>query len=125
MLVYTMILWRLQKNDCERNAAKRPLMAIHQQDANRPFIVLEHALAANGPHIQTLIGYGMGFIINGKPAGNAALIEVMHERVVLAQITEAEHRLEDGSAHDYCFAANLPLNASHPDMRVNMIIQNF
>ena len=110
-----------KKNDCERNAAKRLLFAIHQQYTNRPFIVLEDALAANGPHIQTLIGYGLDFIINVKPAGNAALFEAMHERFVLGQVTEAEHRLEDGSARGYRFAANLALNASHPDMRVNMI----
>ena len=110
-----------KKNDCERNAAKRLLLAIHQRYANRPFIVLEDALAANGAHIQTLIGYGMDFIINVKSAGNAALFEAMHERFVLGQVTEAEHRLEDGSARGYRFAAILPLNASHLDMRVNMI----
>ena len=45
----------------------------------------------------------------------------MHERFVLCRVTEAEHRLEDGSARGYRFAANLALNASHPDIRVNMI----
>ena len=63
----------------------------------------------------------MDFIINVNPAGNAALFEAMHERFVLAQVTEAEHRLEDGSARGYRFAANLALNGSRPDMRVSMI----
>ncbi|ASJ72269.1 hypothetical protein [Granulosicoccus antarcticus] len=62
-----------KKNDCERSAAKRLLLAINQQYCNRPFVVLEDALAANDPHIQTLIGYGMDFIINTKPVGNAPL----------------------------------------------------
>ena len=110
-----------KKNDCERNAAKRLLLAIHQQYANRPFIVLEDALAANGPHIQTLIGYGMDFIINVKPAGNAALFEVMHERFLHGQVAEQEHKLEDGSTRGYRFANDLPLNGSHPELRVNMI----
>ena len=110
-----------KKNDCERNAAKRLLLAINQQYSNRPFIVLEDALAANGPHIQALIGYGMDFIINVKPVGNASLFEEMHERFLLGQVTEDEETLADGSGRGYRFAADLPLNASHPDTRVNMI----
>ena len=110
-----------KKNDCERNAAKRLLLAIHQHYANRPFIVLEDALAANGPHIQTLKGYGKDFIINIKPVGNAALFEAMHERFVLGDVTEDEERLDDGRGRGYRFATDLPLNASYPDTRVNMI----
>ncbi len=71
------------KNDCERNAAKRLLPAINQLYSNRPFTVLEDALAPNGPHIQLLIDYGMDFIINIKPVGNASLFEEMHKRFVL------------------------------------------
>ncbi len=107
------------KNDCERNAAKRLLLAINQLYSNRPFIVLEDALAANGPHIQLLTGYGMDFIINVKPVGNASLFEEMHKRFALGE--EDEERLVDGSGRGYRFAADLPLNASHPDTRVNMI----
>ncbi len=110
-----------KKNDCERNAAKRLLLAIHQLYANRPFIVLEDALAANGPHIQALMGYGMDFIINAKPVGNASLFEVMHERFLLGEVTEDEETLPDGRGRGYRFVADLPLNASHPDTRVNMI----
>ena len=109
------------KNDCERNAAKRLLLAINQLYSNRPFIVLEDALAANGPHIQLLTGYGMDFIINVKPVGNASLFEEMHKRFALGEVTEDEERLVDGSGRGYRFAADLPLNASHPDTRVNMI----
>jgi hypothetical protein len=109
------------KNDCERNAAKRLLRAINQLYSNRPFTVLEDALAANGPHIQTLFGYDMDFIINIKPVGNASLFEEMHKRFVLGEVTENEARLADGSGRGYRFAADLPLNASHPNTRVNMI----
>ncbi|WP_430882435.1 hypothetical protein, partial [Granulosicoccus sp. 3-233] len=109
------------KNDCERNAAKRLLLAINQLYSNRPFIVLEDALAANGPHIQALMGYGMEFIINIKPVGNASLFEVMHDRFLLGQVTEDEEKRVDGSGRGYRFSNDLPMNASHPDTRVNMI----
>ena len=45
----------------------------------------------------------------------------MHERFLLGQVTEGEETLADGSGRGYRFAADLPLNASHPDTRVNMI----
>ena len=109
-----------KKNDCERNAAKRLLLAIHQQYP-RQFVVLEDALSANGPHIQALIGYAMDFIINIKPVGNAPLFESMHERFLLGEVTEEEQTLDDGTGRGYRFATDLPLNASHPDTRVNMI----
>ncbi len=109
-----------KKNDCERNAAKRLLLAIHQL-YSRQFVVLEDALAANGPHIQTLIGYGIDFIINIKPMGNAPLFETMHKHFLIGEVTEEEVKLDDGTGRGYRFAADLALNASHPDTRVNMI----
>ncbi len=109
-----------KKNDCERCAAKRLRQSIHQL-YSRQFIVLEDALAANGPHIQALVGYGMDFIINIKPAGNAPLFETMHERFLLGEVTEAEDKLDDGTGRGYRFAADLPLYASHPELGVNMI----
>jgi hypothetical protein len=109
------------KNDCERNAGKRLLDALNQQYAKRSFIVLEDALAANGPHIQTLLDYAMSFIINIKPAGNATLFEHMHERCQSGNAVEAEEALDDGTRRGYRFAEDLPLNDSHSTVRVNML----
>jgi len=110
-----------KKNDCERNASKRLLAAINQGYSKRKFIVLEDALAANAPHIQLLMDCDMDFIINIKPVGNASLFDAMHERFLLKQVTEGEQTQSDGSARGYRFAADMPLNASHPNIRVNMI----
>ena len=109
------------KNDCERNAGKRLLDAIHQQYNKRRFIVLEDALAANAPHVQTLVGYGMDYIINVKPVGNASLFERMHSRFVRGEVIEDEEILDDGTRRGYRFAADFPLNDSQPDTRVNML----
>ena len=67
-------------------------------------------MGANGPHIQLLIDYGMDFIINIKPVGNASLFEEMHKRFVLGEVTEDEERLVDGSGLCYRFAADLPMS---------------
>ena len=109
------------KNDYERNAGKRLLEALNRQYSKRRFIVLEDALAANAPHIQTLIGFGMDYIINIKPVGNASLFEEMHRRFQRAQVTESEETLDDGTRRGYCFAADFALNNSHPESRVNML----
>ena len=63
----------------------------------------------------------MDFIITIKLAGNASLFQVMHERFLLGEVTELEQTRDDGSGCGYRFAAGLALNASHPDIRVNMI----
>ena len=59
--------------------------------------------AANGPHIQALMGYGMDFIISIKPVGNAPSFEVMHERSCSARSLEDEEILADGSGRGYRF----------------------
>lgn len=109
------------KNDCERNAAKRLLPSIRSQFNQRDFIVLEDALAANGPHIQLLIEQRMDYIIGVKPDGNATLVDQMHQRFLTQKCTEVEESLSDGASHGYRFANSLSLNHSYPDLKVNMI----
>ena len=109
------------KNDCERNAAKRLLHSIHSQYTKRSFVVLEDALAANGPHILALTEHELDYIIGIKPDGNAALFEQMLERLGTHSCTEAEESLADGSVRGYRFANGLALNHAYPDIRVNML----
>jgi hypothetical protein len=63
----------------------------------------------------------MDFIITIKLAGNASLFQVMHERFLLAEVTELEQTRDDGSGCGYRFTAGLALNTSHPDIRGHMI----
>lgn len=111
-----------QKNDCERNAAKRLLESIAQHYPKRRFVVVEDALAANGPHLQVLQHHGMDFIIVAKPAGNATLFEAVHERLQQGLCTEWEEAdPEAGITRGYRFTNDLPLNHSHADLRVNFL----
>jgi hypothetical protein len=109
------------KNDCERNAAKRLLHSIHAQYPQRRFLVLEDALAANGPHIQALTEHELDYIIGIKPDGNAYLFEQMLERFDTQSCTEWEETLADGSVCGYRFANELALNHTYPDLQVNML----
>jgi hypothetical protein len=43
-----------EKNDCERNAAKRFIAKLRQDHPHLKFIVTEDGLSSNAPHIETL-----------------------------------------------------------------------
>lgn len=63
------------KNDCERNAAKRLLTALRREHPHLKLIVVEDALAANGPHIRHLQGLDLRFILGAKPSDHTFLFD--------------------------------------------------
>lgn len=110
------------KNDCERNASKRLIESVAAQYPKRRFVVLEDALAANGPHINTLLEQGMDYIIVAKPGGNKALFDTLQERLQQGQTTEWEVTDEGKKlTQGYRICRDVPLNNSHPDLCVNTL----
>lgn len=110
-----------EKNDCERNAAKRLLTRVREDQPKLKLIVVEDALASNGPHIELLESLGMRYILGVKPGDHVALFEQVHE----ALNTDRCHELEmiDGPNRErgYRWINGLVLNASHPERRVNYL----
>ncbi len=47
-----------EKNDCERNAAKRFMTKLRHDHPHLGFIITEDGLSSNAPHIETLHDYG-------------------------------------------------------------------
>ena len=111
------------KNDCERNAGKRLLGSIRRQYPDRQFVVLEDALAANGPHIQQLKEHQMGFIINAKPGSNAALFNEVDRRMRRSQCIESPRGDVNAKGFEcgYRLTNNIALNDSYPDLLVNFL----
>lgn len=109
------------KNDCERNAAKRLLPRLKRDYPELRMIIVEDALAANGPHITLLKSLGYHFIIGAKPVGNAYLFEQLDAAVKTGLTQEIEVTDRQGVLHGYRFANGLRLNASHPDILVNLV----
>ncbi|MBI3420517.1 MAG: transposase [Candidatus Sungbacteria bacterium] len=105
------------KNDCERNAGKRLLARLRRNHPRLRAIIVEDALAANAPHLGELRTHDFRYIIGAKPDGNAFLFAAAAE----AQGTEHTTHSGDGTEHRFRFVNDLPLNASHTDMRVNFI----
>jgi hypothetical protein len=109
-----------EKNDCERNAAKRFLAQLRQDYPRLPFIIIEDALSANAPHIQELKRHDLRFIIGVKPGDHAYLFEFVRQKDAAGQTPRFEIEKE-GVIHRFCFINDAPLNESNADVRVNFL----
>jgi hypothetical protein len=70
------------KNDCERNAAKRFVAKLRQDHPHLKFIVPEDRLSSNAPHIETLHAYDLRYLLGVKEGDHASLFQ---------QVQAAEH----------------------------------
>ncbi len=106
------------KNDCERNAAARFIDDLRREHPHLKAIVLQDGLASNGPHIARLRRHGLRFILGAKPGDHALLFASLDASpdTRTARFTDA-----DGTRHDFRYLNGAPVNASHPDIRVNVI----
>jgi hypothetical protein len=109
------------KNDCERNAAKRLLSALRREHPHLKLIVVEDALAANGPHLQLLEELDMRFILGVKPGDHQALFAEVERQERLGHVARREVTDEQGVIHRFRFINAVPLNQSHPELLVNFL----
>jgi hypothetical protein len=111
-----------EKNDCERNAARRWLKAFRKDHPHLPIIVVEDALSSNAPHIRDLRAADCHFILGVKESDHKHLFEQFHQRRDADQIKVVE-RVEAGTGitHGYLFANGLTLNEANQDVEVNFL----
>jgi hypothetical protein len=108
------------KNDCERNAAKRLLQKIRREHPRLKLIVVEDSLASNAPHIRELIAQRMHFILGVKPGDHPFLwkhVDAAFDegRVTILSWCRGNIRCE------ISFVNRLPLNESNADLLVNFL----
>lgn len=108
------------KNDCERNAAKRLLRKIRQEHPRLGIIVVEDGLASNAPHIRELIDLRMHFILGAKPGDHEFLFNQVIAAIDDDRITTVSWKIEDGHA-EISFVNGVPLNESNRDLLVNFL----
>jgi len=108
------------KNDCERNAAKRFLKHLRADYPHIPFIIVEDALSANAPHIQELQRHNLHFILGVKPGDHAHLFDYVADAHAQGVTSEFEQTV-DGVTQRFRWLNDVPLNASHPQVRVNFL----
>jgi hypothetical protein len=108
----------MDKNDCERNAAKRFIENFRREHPFLKVIVVEDGLSSNGPHIELLEQYKMKYILGAKPGDHKFLFETMEK----SEETEYHEFVdEEGSLHQFHLINGISLNKSHPHLNVNLL----
>lgn len=107
-----------EKNDCERNAARRLLAHVRREHPHLKLLVVEDALASNGPHIELLRSLDMRFVLGVKPDGHRHLFEW-----VGATPGTRTFETEDanGLKRRYRYLNSVPLNDANFDLEVNFL----
>ena len=111
-----------EKNDCERTAAKRCLAQLRRDHPHLQVIVTEDGLSSNAPHIDTLQAYGCHYILGVKEGDHGYLFAQVRAAELAGRVQHYErHDRATGITHRFRFLNAVPLNASHPELRVNFL----
>jgi Transposase DDE domain len=111
-----------EKNDCERNAAKRFLSKLRQDHPHLKLIVTEDSLSSNAPHIRTLIDHDCHYMLGVKEGDHRYLFEQVAAAEQAGQVRYYDRDdVQSGLRHCFRFASDLPLNEANPDVRVNFL----
>jgi hypothetical protein len=111
-----------EKNDCERNAAKRFMTKLRQDHPHLKFIVTEDSLSSNAPHIETLHDAACHYILGVKEGDHTYLFNQVRAAEDAGRVTYYEqHDRAAKLVHRFRFVNDMPLNGSRTDVRVNFI----
>ena len=110
------------QNDCERNAAKRLSAKLRQDHPHLKVIVTEDSLSSNAPHIQVLHDHNVHYILGVKEGDHVSLFEHVTAAEQAGRVTYYDRDdSETGLRYRFRFVSDVPLNASHADLRVNFL----
>ena len=112
-----------EKNDCERNAARRWLRKFREDHPHLPVVLTEDALSPNAPHIRELIQHNCRFILGVKPGDHRFLFDYVEAAHAHGLTTEFERvdPTDPTITHRFRFIDEVPLNKSNLDLRVNFV----
>jgi Transposase DDE domain len=110
------------KNDCERNAAKRFVTKLRQDHPHLKFIVTEDSLSSNAPHIATLHEHDLHYILGVKEGDHTYLFQQVEAAEQAGRVTYYErHDCAAQVLHRFRFVNQVPLNASNAAVQVNFL----
>ncbi|MCF6298698.1 MAG: hypothetical protein L3J01_02350 [Thiomicrorhabdus sp.] len=105
------------KNDCERNAAKRLLSDFRREHPHLKTLVVEDGLGSNFPHLSLLDSLNIAYIIGAKPGDHKFMFEWMK-----GQEPETHTQQDaDGTQHEFRYYHDAPLNQSNENYCVNVL----
>jgi len=111
------------KNDCERNAAKRFFEKLRKDHPHLPIIITEDALSSNAPHIREAQKNNLHYILGVKEGDHSFLFERVKEARSSGQTTEFEivDKKNPEMVHRFSFLNQVSLNESNQDSLVNFL----
>jgi hypothetical protein len=111
-----------EKNDCEREAAKRLMVKLRQDHPHLKLIVTEDGLSSNAPHIQVLQDHHLHYILSVKEGDHTPLFEQVEAAERAGRVTYYDRdNAATGLFHRFRFVSDVPLNEAHTDLRVNFL----
>ena len=110
------------KNDGERNAAKRLVAKLRPDHPPLKCIVPADSLSAHAPHIETLHAYALHYLLGVKEGEHAYLFQQGQAAEHAGRVSSDErHDRAARVVHRFRFVNQGPLNAAKADVRVNVI----
>ena len=111
------------KNDCERNAARRWLEKFREDHPHLPVVITEDALSPNGPHIRDLQRHDCRFLLGVKSGDHALLFDYVEAAEAKGLVTH--HEMVDPKdpriTHRFRILDEVPLNQSNLDLEVTFV----
>jgi hypothetical protein len=111
------------KNDCELNGSRRFLTQFHADHPHLEIVLTHDAIGPNGPYIRFVQDLGYHFIFTVKESDHAHLFAQFDQTRLKGD--GGELILPDSQRRDryhyFHWANELPINASHKDVRVNLL----
>lgn len=105
------------KNDCEHSAAKRLLENLRTAHPHLKMIVVLDGLYADSVMIRLLNKLKFHFIITAREDDLKYLLEFYRSLPSRSEVAESNTNIE----RTYTYANQIPLNASHSDIEVNVL----
>lgn len=107
-----------KKNDCERNAAKRLLQKLRTEHPHLKLMVVEDALASNGPHLRLLNELDMRYLVGAKQSDHKFLFDWVDNTATTETVTLTD---EQRVQHRFRYLNGAPLNDANFDLSVNFL----
>jgi hypothetical protein len=108
------------KHDGERHAAKRLIVKLRQDHPHLTCIITAASLSSKAPQIETLRSHALPCILGVQEGDHAFLFQQGQAAEHAGRVPSYErHDRAAGGSHRFRFVHDVPLNASHPDGRVN------
>jgi hypothetical protein len=111
-----------EKQDCERNAARRWVVRNAERFAGRRVTILADDLHCNQPFCELLLEHHLDFIMTCKPDSHPKLYKEVALLDRLGEVKECQDRVWTGQEYQlwtYRFATDVPLRAPPQALKVN------